>query len=98
MTTPEAVATTGRPPVAAPTPAKTADAGTSYLILKKKGDHWESVNHATARTTEAAIKAVVEKLAETDQAGTYVAVVASRWTPIEIVPKVERSLVLKAVK
>lgn len=85
-------------PAPASAPTKKADAGTSYLVLKKKGDHWASVNHATARTTEAAIKAVVEKLAETDQAGTYVAVVASRWTPIEITPKVERSLVLKAVK
>jgi hypothetical protein len=87
------------PPKPAPKPVA-ADAGTEYLVLRKidDGKGWATVNTATARTTEAAIKAVVEKLAEKDQAGTYVAVVASRWQPVEIEPKVERSLVVKAVK
>jgi hypothetical protein len=87
-------------PVATPAPeSKKADTGlTEYLVLKQDGESWVEVNVGRGRTTEKAIEAVVEKLAEEDQGGRYVAVVKSRWVPIDITAKVERSLVLKAVK
>lgn len=101
QTAPQPETQSERVPAASVPPKRaTASEGTVYLVLKKSkdGKSFETVNTTTARTTDAAIKAVVEKLAEADQAGTYVAVVASRWTPVEITPKVERSLVLKAVQ
>lgn len=88
-------------PQTAPKPAvvpQSLDAGTSYLVLKRDGEKWQTVNTTSARSTDAAIKAVVVKLAETDQAGEYVAVPSRSWTPQTVKPKVERSLVVEAVK
>jgi len=94
--------TATRPPQP-PTPA--GDGGTKYLVLRELGEtadglneQWETVNFARARTAEKAIEQAVGKLPEEEQAGTFVAVAVSRWTPMLITPKVERSLILKAVK
>lgn len=93
-------------PVSAPTPSMvtmTTDPPglTEYLILKRKGEAgnvWGVVNHASAKTAEAAVRQVVEKLAEADRSGTFVAVPARNWRPVTVSPKVTTSLVIEEAK
>lgn len=86
-------------PVPAPSSRKVAEPGTEYVVFKQAfGDAsiYTRLAGATARTTEDAIKTVVESLPEDNQAGVYVAVSASRWNVVTVEPKVERTLIVKA--
>lgn len=81
-------------PAADPTPAPSVL--TEYLVLKKVGDGWDVVQSKTARNANAAIKDVVEKLAEVDQDGTFVAPPVRSWNPIVVKPKTVRTLEMEA--
>lgn len=81
---------------------------TEYLVLKAlepKGpagaindgvpaNAWARVNTVTASSATVAIRAVVSKLAESDQTGTFVAVPARSWKPINVAPQTQVRLEL----
>jgi hypothetical protein len=64
--------------------------GVRYLVFQQvpgdQGDPvvWEPVNEATARTAELAVKAVVGRLPEKEQTGTFAATPARSWTAFTI--------------
>lgn len=87
-------------PKTAPAPPPAAEAPTvltPYLILKHTIDNgWETVQEKTARNATAAIRAVVEKLTEADQAGTYVACPMKSWNPVKVAPKTVTTLEMES--
>lgn len=99
MTTP--ATTAGRPPAPVPAraPARTADAGTLYVVLytTELDPKWGEHKRVTARTPEAAIKAAVGDTIP-DGADRFIAIPARSWKPVKVTEKVERSLVVDEVK
>lgn len=70
---------------------------TPYVVLKKSGDGWDVVQQrVTCLSREVAIREVVEKMAEADQAGTYVAVPARSWSPVRVAAKTVTTLEIEA--
>lgn len=72
---------------------------TAYLVLKTSpsGD-WSVVQEIKASSAPSAIRACVSKLAQVDQAGTFVAVPARSWKPTKVAPKTTVQLELTEVK
>lgn len=77
---------------------KTPVVPTSYKILRANGLAWIEVQSVTATSTTAAVRACVSKLAEKDQAGTFVAVPARSWRPVTVQPQTSIRLELTQAK
>lgn len=90
---------------------KKAATPTSYLVLRKAVNtdlppdpkahlpmSWATVNEVSATSATAAIRAVVAKIAEKDQAGTFVAVPARSWKPVTVNPQTTIRLELTEAK
>lgn len=77
---------------------------TKYVVLRQEmaGDpargSWHEVTSAAASSAEGAIRAVVGKLTEKDQAGTFVAVPARSWKPVTVNPQTTIRLELTEAK
>ena len=91
---------------------KTESTPTEYLVMKAleatgpagaindgvPANSWTRVQSITASSATAAIRAVVSKLAERDQAGMFVAVPARSWKPVAVAPQTQIRLELTEVK
>lgn len=78
---------------------KKAATPTEYLVLKHVHETgWDTVQSVKASSAPGAIRACVSKLAQADQAGTFVAVPARSWKPIAVKPKTTVQLELTEVK
>lgn len=88
---------------------KKAATPTEYLVLRQISDSnpsvdpkartaWQTVNVTRSSSAVAAIRAVVSKLDEKAQAGTFVAVPARSWRPTKVAPKTTVQLELTEVK
>ena len=90
-----AVTSAGTAPVKA-----TVSEGTEYVILKRADgkDAWNRVNTATARTGDQAIRDVVDKLADADQSGLFVAVPFRSWKPVTVRKQTVTTLNLEEAK
>lgn len=85
-----------------PTPAKPKrkTAAKGYIVLRRTPNtDWETVGATQIVASGVlAIRAVVAKLPEADQAGTFVAVPARSWVPVSVSAKVTTTVVLEEVK
>jgi hypothetical protein len=81
-----------RPPAKPPT-------STAYTILRRvEPDTWNTIGTTNARTNADAIRTVVGRLPETEQAGTYVAMPSRSFQPFEVVVTTETKLTLGEAK
>lgn len=72
---------------------------TEYIVVRFAGDgNWKIVQAKTSKTSEGAIRAVVEKLAEKDQSGKFVAVPARSWKPVDVAAKFVTTLEIKEAR
>lgn len=72
---------------------------TVYVVLKHASAMaWDFVGGASSYSAENATKQAVAKLPADQQDGTYVAVPARNWRPVNLTAKVETTLVLAEVQ
>jgi len=76
----------------------TESPGTEYLVFKKAGDGWDPVNTVTARSADQAVRDVAAKLADKDQAGTFVAIPSRSFKPVTVKKETVTTLKLEEAK
>lgn len=75
---------------------------TEYIVLRElrtgTTTSWQRIQSAKATSASAAIRAVVGKLSQNDQAGSFVAVPVRSWRPVTVQPQTTIRLELTEAK
>lgn len=75
---------------------------TEYVVLRELGTgattSWQTLTTAKASSAAAAIRSVVSKLREDDQAGKFVAIPMRSWRPVSVNPQTTIRLELTEAK